>query len=120
MSSSTTEQLLRVRRSGFTMIAGITNPYLQSEDEVVRVAAELQSLIEGKQYPKLVLTFDGVRFVSSSMLGHLVKLHRTIAKAKGKFRVCSLTPALRDIVKASQLDKILDVYGSENEAIAGL
>ncbi len=120
MPPSSTDQLLRVRRSGFTIIVGVVHPYLQSEEDVAKVGAELLALVEGKQYPKLVITFDGVRFISSSMLGHLVKLHKTIAKAKGKLRVCALTPALKGILKASMLDKMLEVYDKENDALVDL
>jgi len=112
--------MLRIRRDGFTIIVGIVHPYLQSEDEVAKVSAELLALVEGKQYPKLVLTFDGVRFVSSSMLGHLVQLQKTIVKAKGKLRICALPPALRDILKASQLDKMFDIYDNEDAALVNL
>jgi anti-sigma B factor antagonist len=63
------------------------------------------------------LTFSGVRFLSSSMLAEVVRLHKNLAKVKSKLRVCSLEPALREVVRASQLDKLFEVFDDEASAL---
>jgi anti-sigma B factor antagonist len=65
----------------------------------------------------MILSFDGVRFVSSSMLAQVIRLHKTLAKAKGKLRLCALVDPVRDVLRASQLDKMLDVHQDEAEAL---
>ena len=111
-------QYLRRRWIGDILVVGFTSPYLQTEDVVERVGAQLFGLLEEGNPTKMVLSFDGVRFVSSSMLAQVIKLHKTLVKSKGKLRVCGLVPAIRDVLRASQLDKLLDVHQDETAALA--
>ncbi|MFO0951776.1 MAG: STAS domain-containing protein [Isosphaeraceae bacterium] len=112
--------VLFVRRVGEAKVVGFAHSYLQSEDVAAKVAAELNKLIEGKEGVKLVLTFQGVRFASSSMLAQLIKLHKAVTKAKGHMRLCCLDPSIRDVLHASQLDRMLEVYPDEAAALAKL
>ena len=106
----------RTDYKGVTVV-GFNSPYLQAEADIEKVGADLLDLVENKGLTKLVLTFQGVRFVSSSMLAQVVKLHKAVAKAGGKLRVCSLAPALLEVVQKSHLDKLLDVVPDEAAAM---
>ena len=108
---------LRRRQIGDVIVVGFDTPYLQTEELVEKVGADLNELVSKDQPMKLVLSFDGVRFVSSSMLAQVVKIHKRLAKNKAKLRVCGLTPAIREVLRASQLDRLLDVHEDENTAL---
>ncbi|MGE3820064.1 MAG: STAS domain-containing protein [Isosphaeraceae bacterium] len=108
---------LVIRRKAGVNVVGFTNPYLQSEEASTKAGEALMALIEGKEEPKLILSFDGVRFVSSSMIAQVVRLHKAVAKAKGKLRLCGLLPAVRDVLHASHLDRLLDVHDDEASAL---
>ena len=108
---------LRVRHKLDVAIVGFTTAYLQSEEDATKAGTELFDLVENQEVTKMVLSFDGVRFVSSSMLAQVIKLHKALAKAKGKLRLCTLSPTVRDVLRASQLDKMLDVYDDEAAAL---
>jgi anti-anti-sigma factor len=107
-----------VRRAGTVHVVGFVSPYLQSEVEIEKVSGELNALVDEQTPGKVLLNFGGVRFVSSSMLAQVVRLHNKMTKAKRRLRVCGLTPAVRDVVRTSQLDKVLDVHDDENSALA--
>src|SRR5690349_13196624 len=100
MSQDTTEHLRLTFVNGVAVVSFQT-PYLQSEDAIEKVAVELFDVVKKWDCSKVLLTFDGVRFVSSSMLAQVVKLHKSLAKTKGRVRLCGLTPALREVLKAS-------------------
>ena len=117
MSQDSTEHLHLNFVNGVAIIS-FTTPYLQAEDAIEKVGNELFDLVKKWDCSKVLLTFDGVRFVSSSMLAQVVKLHKTLAKTKGRVRLCSLTPALREVLKASQLDRLLEVFDDETAALA--
>lgn len=108
---------IRVRHKLDVAIVGFATPYLQSEEDVNHASAELFDLVENHEVLKLILSFDGVRFVSSSMLAQVIRLHKTLAKAKGQLRLCALSNPVRDILHASQLDKMLDVHADEAAAL---
>jgi anti-anti-sigma factor len=109
---------IQVRRAGSVYVVSFNSTYLQAEDEIAKVMAEVNALVDAQKPNKVVLAFDGVRFVSSTMLAQVVRLHNKLAKAKARLRVCGLAPAVRDVVRASQLDKLLDVHDDENAALA--
>jgi anti-sigma B factor antagonist len=110
-------QHIRHRRLGDVTIVGFETPYLQSDEEIAKASAELSRLVEEEDREKVILSFSGVRFMSSSMLAEVVKLHRKLAKAKGRLRVCGLSPEVRQVVRASQLDKLLEVFDDEKSAL---
>jgi anti-anti-sigma factor len=99
-------------------VIGFATPYLQSEDAIATVGAELFDLAERWEFSKVLITFEGVRFASSSMLAQIVRLHKQLAKAKGRVRLCCLNPSLREVLRASQLDRLMEVFDDENAALA--
>ena len=117
MAQESTQQL-NVRYAGGVTIVSFTSPYLQAEDAIAKVGAQLFELAGDQGPTKILLSFDGVRFVSSSMLAQVVKLHKKLAKAKGRLRICSLTPTLKEVLHASQLDRMLEVFDNEEAALA--
>jgi anti-anti-sigma factor len=110
-------QTIRFRNIKGVAVVGFPTAYLQDEDDVARVGDALLDLVEGRGFKKVVLSFDGVRLVSSSMLAQMVRLHRTLAKAGGKLRVCCLTPAVQGVVRNCRLDRLLDVHPTEAAAM---
>jgi anti-sigma B factor antagonist len=109
--------LIHYKTTAFVTVVGFTTPYLQSEESIEKAGAELFELVELKGLTTLVISFTGVRFVSSSMLAQIVKLHKKLAKVKGRLRICCLTPALQEVLRTSQLDKMLEVFPDEAAAL---
>src|SRR5438105_1892056 len=108
---------LHYRTDKGVTVVGFSSPYLQAEADIEKVGAELIDLVEKKGLTKVVLTFQGVRFVSSSMLAQVVKLQKAVTRAGGKLRVCSLAPVLLEVIQKSHLDKLLDVVPDETAAL---
>lgn len=111
---------LEHRDHGGVTVVGFTSPYLQSDADIEAVGRELIDLVEKGGKKTLVLTFQNVRFVSSSMIACLVKLHRVVARAGGKLRICCLHPALLEALRTSRLDKLFDIAADEAEAMKKL
>src|SRR5438105_3228543 len=106
-------QYIQYRTNDGVTVVGFASHYLQAESDIEKAGAELIDLVEGKGLTKLIITFQGVRFVSSSMLAQVFKLQKVITKAKGRLRICSLSPALLEVVQKSQLDKLIEVVPDE-------
>ncbi|MFO0911258.1 MAG: STAS domain-containing protein [Isosphaeraceae bacterium] len=116
--SQDTPHNLRYRRMLDTLVVGFTTPYLQTEDLVEKVGTELFDLIAEYKPTRVVLSFDGVRFVSSSMLALIIKLHKAMIKEKGKLRICALAAPIRDVIHSCQFDRLLDIHEDETAALA--
>jgi anti-sigma B factor antagonist len=87
-------------------------------EEVVRVVSEaLERLVAGDGHTRLVLNFDGVKYVSGGMLGELVALQEDLERRGGHLLICGLDPLMRDLLRISHLDRIFDVCIGEAEAL---
>lgn len=65
----------------------------------------------------VVLDFKGVSRIDSSGMGELIAAHKKIRKLDGKLGLVHMSGKLLDIVGASQIVSILDVFSSEEEAL---
>jgi anti-anti-sigma factor len=88
------------------------------DESVVRAVNEqLNRLIAEECHTRLLLNFGGVQYLSSAVLGILAGLQRKIDPAGGRIRLCGLNPLLRDMLRITHLDGVLDVCSDEAEAL---
>jgi len=78
---------------------------------------ELTPLIDQQARRKIILDFSQVRFLSSSMIGVLINLHKKSLAIKGKIVICGLRDDLTKVFKMARLDKMLTFAGNETEAM---
>ena len=68
----------------------------------------------------MVLDFGGISYISSAGLRVVLLVAKTLQKQNAKMAVCSLSEPIREIFEISGFDKIIPVYPSRQEALAGL
>jgi anti-sigma B factor antagonist len=79
------------------------------EHQIKRFEEAMIPVIERNDRGKLVLDFGNVDFMSSSMLGLLVKIHKRVAERKGTLQLSGVSPEIQKIFKITRLDKIFDI-----------
>ena len=62
---------------------------------VQEIGEELQSILTEHGHTRILLDFDRVQYLSSTMLGQLVKLAKDVEKAAGQLKLTGLGPVLR-------------------------
>ena len=67
-------------------------------------------LIDLKQLP----------YIDSTELGRLIRAHNAVRQAGGRVRLCNLSERVMDLMKLTRLDTVLDLYGTEEEALAAM
>ena len=82
----------------------------QFDEQVVRASERFPS-------PKVLLDFSGVRFLSSSILGKLVKLNARLAARGGELRLASLDKRIAEVFKLTNLDRIFSIHPSRDKAL---
>jgi anti-anti-sigma factor len=105
-------------------VAGVT--VVQFRDRQVLTEAAVQAL--GKQLlslaagsdRKLVLNFGNVERLSSAVLGSVVALDRAVRRAGGRLALCGVRAELAPLLTITRLDRYLDIYPSEGEALQNL
>ena len=108
---------LRVRTIERTAILRFEGAEILFEESAVhRVGQQLRGLIE-EGHTRLVVNFGGVRYLSSDVLGILAAVHKKIDPARGRIQLCGLDPLLRDMLRITHLDRVLDVCTDEAESL---
>ena len=102
------------------LIVGFSSSKLLFEDVIQEVGSELvEKISEAKEGKKILLTFDGVSFMSSSMLGRLVLFLKKCKREDVEMKVCSITPEIFEVFKITNLDQVFDIAADQEEALAG-
>ena len=102
---------------GVAVITVLEATALDQGDKMEGLAKELFGLIETKKYKKVLLNLYNAGYISSTMLGHLVRLHRKMQELKGKVRLCCLRPPVMDAFKVSQFDRLFEIFPDEPAAL---
>jgi anti-sigma B factor antagonist len=68
----------------------------------------------------LVIDFSSVRFLSSAVLGLLIRISKRINENKGRLKLCCISPRIYDIFKITRLDEIFEIYPDVKKAMQTL
>ncbi len=68
----------------------------------------------------LILDFYNVRFLSSAVLGLLLRISKRVYEAEGQLRLCNINPKIYEIFKITRLTKVFDIYRDALSALEGL
>jgi anti-sigma B factor antagonist len=107
--------LLDVRHAGGVTVARLAPGDTWDEQDTQALAARLDNLA-GR--PGLVLDLGGVAFLDSTLVGLLVGLHKRVRHAGGRLALCGLGPQARAVLGRTRLDRVLDLYPAEADALA--
>ncbi len=95
---------------------GIDVTFVTFEDEQILEEAQirelhksLESVIEKNQENQLVLNFANVRFMTSAMLGLLVRVHKRVGERGGQLELRNLDRNLYKLFEITQLTKIFNI-----------
>ena len=79
------------------------------EEKISRLRESLEPVIEKNQEGQLLLNFVNVRFMTSAMLGLLVRVHKKVSERGGKLKLCNVTPGIRKVFEITKLTKVFDI-----------
>ena len=68
---------------------------------------------------RLVLDLEGVTFLDSSALGLLLLTHQNFKLKNGNFSLVKPTGYVRQVLELANLPRVIPVYDSVDEAVAG-
>ena len=80
----------------------------------------IMPLIEQKPAIRLVIDFSKVEFLSSSVLGLLIKISKKIYETAGELRLCCINAKIDEIFKITRLDRVFQISPDKDSAIWSL
>jgi len=85
-------------------------------DECAVLRERVVSILTGS--PKIVVNLAGVDHIDSEGLGMLVGHLVSARNRGGELKLVSPSKRVNDVLRRTNLDRILSVYGTEEEAVA--
>jgi anti-anti-sigma factor len=68
----------------------------------------------------VLINLKHMPYVDSTELGRLIRAHLSVRQAGGRVRLCGMSDKVMSLMRLTRLDTVLDLYGTEEEALAGM
>jgi anti-sigma B factor antagonist len=113
-----TELIASERKDNITIVHILETNLLEMEEQVLnKLAKSLFELVEEQEPMKLILSFEQVKYFSTSVLGMLVMLKKKVVENRSALKICSIRPSLYEMLVLTKLNTILDIYKDEEAAL---
>ena len=111
---------ISVKYAGNATIMSFTDEKILEEKDINALQESIMSVIEQAERINLILDFGNVRFLSSAVLGLLIRISKRIHERDGQLRLCNINPKIYEIFKITRLTKTFDIYNNIESATEGL
>lgn len=102
-------------------IVTFTDEKILEEQDIGALQDSIMSVIESAPGGmNLILDFSKVRFLSSAVLGLLIRISKRVYQRDGQLRLCNISPKIYEIFKITRLTRIFDIYPDVKSASEGL
>ncbi len=109
-----------LQEHGDVMVVSFKSRLLNDEENIEQLGQELFSLVEQSNWLKLALDLTNVEYLTSSVLGKLITLHRKLHRSQGKLVLFGLSEGVDAILRTSKLLTYFAVAENRDGAIAQL
>ena len=111
---------ISVEYAGDATIITFTDEKILEEKDIKALQESIMSVIEQAKRISLILDFGNVRFLSSAVLGLLIRISKRIYERDGSLRLCNINPKIYEIFKITRLTKTFDIYKDVESAAEDL
>lgn len=112
--------LVMANQIGEVTVVNFLTTQVLDEMNVHQLGEELNNLVDKEGKTKLVLNFTKVKYLSSAVLGKLISLNKKVNGLKGRIGLCGINPEIMKVFKITQLDKMIPIFESEEDAVKGI
>jgi anti-anti-sigma factor len=81
-----------------------------AEEPIQTIGEHFFCLVDELGRRILLVSFEGVEFASTALLGKLITLHRKLQAVGGRLTICGLNKDLSEIFRITKLDRILTIF----------
>ncbi|HEC03481.1 MAG TPA: anti-sigma factor antagonist [Phycisphaerales bacterium] len=108
---------INVDYMGSATVVSFTDEKILEEKDISELQNAIMSLIDSDaKKTKLILDFGNVRFLSSAVLGMLIRISKRVYEQEGRLKLCKLDPKIYEIFKITRLTKTFDIYSDVESA----
>ena len=96
-------------KNGATIVA-FTDDKILEDTDIRALRESIEGIIEQAGGLHLVLDFRHVKFLSSAVLGLLIRLSKRVHEVGGELRLCNIHPGIYEIFKITRLTNVFDIH----------
>ncbi|MDD5134510.1 MAG: STAS domain-containing protein [Phycisphaerae bacterium] len=101
-----------------TTIVTLTDEKLLEDEDIKALEDSVMPLIDGAV--NIVIDFSNVQFLSSAVLGLLIRISKKVNENKGRLKLCCINPKIFEIFKITRLNEIFDIHDDAKKALLSL
>lgn len=109
-----------IEYSDEAVIVTFTDRRILEEKDIRALQESIMSVVDQSENIRLVLDFANVEFLSSAVLGLLIRISKHILDRKGQLRLCNISPKIYEVFKITQLTKVFDIHSDVQSALESL
>lgn len=106
-----------ISEDGEVVIGQFCVPRLTEDQNIEQLGQDLFALVDQFDKRKVVLSLASVEFLTSSVLGKLITLHRKMHRQKGRLVLCDLQPGVNEIMRVSRLHDYFTLSCTMDDAL---
>jgi anti-sigma B factor antagonist len=106
---------IATRQAGNAMIVDVVGDItLYNSPEVRKV---LLGLLREKRVSRVIVNMKSVKYIDSAGVASLVEGLKVSRDLKSRFALYGLSPAAREVLELTRLNKVFEIHESEEEAL---
>ncbi len=117
---ATTKPGISVQYGENATIVTFLNEKILEEKDIKTLQDSVMSVIEQSDQINMILDFGNVKFLSSAVLGLLLRISKKIYERDSQLRLCNINPKIYEIFKITRLNKIFEIYSDLDSAMEAL
>jgi anti-sigma B factor antagonist len=111
---------LQIDYHGNIVVATLTDEKILEDTQIQGLEGSFMPLIDQNDHIQLIVDFSNVKFLTSSVLGLLIRISKKVYEQGGKLRLCGIDPKIMEVFRITRLDKIFEIYSDQDDAAVGL
>ena len=98
-------------------VVSLTGRNILEASDIQALEDSIMPLIEQSKGLNLIISFINVEFLSSAVLGLLIRVSKRAVEANGSLKLCDINPRIFEVFKITGLNKVFDIYDDQEKAI---
>src|SRR5262245_3093030 len=109
-------ELIRISRHDDIIQVDLLTPQLIGDHAVEQLAEEMARVIDAETIPRVVMNFEHVRHISSTMLATLITVYNRIHARGGQLRLAALRERHQKMLRLVRLDSVFEMHPTPEQA----
>ncbi len=110
MNMAAIQPRISVQYKDNATVVAFTDEKILEETDIRSLREAVESVVEQAPGIHLVLDFRHVKFLSSGVLGLLIRVSKRVYEQEGELRLCNIHPGIYEVFKITRLTSVFDIY----------